>query len=237
MICHPRASESHFHKKGCALRKWPIIISVLRRLASWYSHIKADTVWLLINPFCLIISARFYSLLLLLNSYPNQIIHTPPPPFQKSSALTVTTLSPLFYYCALEHHLTDRLPTFRLLDLSKNYSSFCYWKLGKDCPDTSVLILRKGREKVRQIYTVCLSIYGIIKSKTVCLILFLSSQVYKFAPATHCRQTWWTGTLAHFWNGMVRRFKSPYWLDKTKTWSDLFHDAVHIVHDGIANTL
>ena len=154
MICHPCASESHFHKKGCALGKWPIIISVLRRLASWYSHIKADTVWLLINPFCLIINARFYSLLLVLNSYTNQIIHTPPPPFQKSSALTVTTLSPLFYYCALEHHLTDRLPTFRLLDLSKNYSSFCYWKLGKDCLDTSVLILRKGREKVRQIYTV-----------------------------------------------------------------------------------
>ena len=44
MICHPRASESHFHKKGCALGKWPMIISVLRRLASWYFHIKADTV-------------------------------------------------------------------------------------------------------------------------------------------------------------------------------------------------
>ena len=78
MICHPRASESHFHKKGCALGKWPIIISVLRRLASWYIHLKGDTVWMLNDPFCLFISARFYSFLLLLNSYPNQIIHTRP---------------------------------------------------------------------------------------------------------------------------------------------------------------
>ena len=44
MICHPHANKTHFHKKGCALGKWPIIISVLRRLASRYIHLKGDTV-------------------------------------------------------------------------------------------------------------------------------------------------------------------------------------------------
>ena len=230
MICHPRASESHFHKKGCALAKWPIVISVLRRLASWYSHIKAGTVWLLINPFCLFISARFYSLLLLLNSYPNQIIHTPPPPSKVKCSNPNDNTKSFFYYCALEYHLTDRLPTFRLPFVIPR--KITRLSVIENNYVRTVLTLRrwfceKGGKKCAKFK----------QPKTVCLILFLSSQVYKFAPATHCRQTWWTGALAQSWNGMVRRFKSPYWLDKTKTWSDLLHDAVHIVHDGIANTL
>ena len=44
MIFHSHANKTDFHKKVYALGRWPIIISVLRRLASWYSHIKGDTV-------------------------------------------------------------------------------------------------------------------------------------------------------------------------------------------------
>ena len=153
MIFHSHANKTHFHKKGCALRKWPIIISVLRRLAFWYIHIKGDTVWLLIDPFCIFISARFYSFLLLLSSYPDQIIHTPPPPtFLKVKCSNPNDITQSLIILLRAWVSSNRLsPDIQapLRDPSKNYSPFCYWKLCKDCLDTAVLILRKGRQKVR----------------------------------------------------------------------------------------
>ena len=154
----------------------------------------------------------------------------PPPPPQMLNVRTLTTLRSPFYYCALEYHLTDRLPTFRLpfviprkiTRLSVIENNYVRTLLTLRC-----WFCEKGGKKCAKFK----------QPKTVCLILFLSSQVYKFTPGTHCRQTWWTGTLALSWTAWSDGFKSPYWLDKTKTWSDSFHDAVRIVHDGIANTL